>query len=387
MTDDFETSALSKLNKGNWAEVYAALKVSVDGYLNVARPDQLPETIRNFFKNGAGVDGVFQVPVNYIGTYARDKSVSPKSPLSKRTRVEGAQLISELFSDIQKDSKATPRLPSDAALQLAYLTGLPLGHTPSGSSKGDIWMDYSNVLGIAESGLRPFTVKSWIGADPSLVNISGDTLIKYSLLRHVTPPAPLTCGEALLWLQEHHASQYRFEGFQSATYSESLSEIHPGLLPSLAYANLCRNLNPGLNTFSAVEDLLKMGGAFPNFTVSAHRQCGSFAPLPRPPVFRELVKRFLLESLLTLKPSIPRAPAGALKGGLLLVSKSGDLLAIPNAIEYLDDIAEFLYLHSKLDVNPGNMKGKRSHATELVSTASDQSSYTAGLLIRLASTR
>lgn len=161
-----------KYNKGEWAEFYAFLSVLASGELhaadkNMSKVSNVYYTVLSVVQNNIEYKRIAESGV--ISFEFEDEVINiPISEFEKRSK--------QLFSAI-KSSKSTFKVPEvEPLIEKLHMDTIKAGS----DSKGDIKITIHD----AYTGFKPtlsFSIKSYVGGNPSLLNASNGTILSYKL--------------------------------------------------------------------------------------------------------------------------------------------------------------------------------------------------------------
>ncbi len=308
-------------NKGEWSEPYVVLKLLADGKLHQADANMLPSSI-NFAKiigviredTQAELDAEGNATFSFIDGNGQEQKYSLSQTVLE-TRAKRLYHSIRTFANM----KGAFQIPEDS-INLQKL-GFKQLKNPIPLGQKCVKRDISLKILDPNTGITPklgFSVKSELGAAPTLLNASGATNAIYKLngfddakMNMVntieTPTKNIDRAKAIL----ENATSIQFVKYQSNTFYENLLLVDCGL-PQIVSDALKLHYFYGCNTTLEMLEKIK--------------------DLPSYKSFREDLctikyKRFLRACALGMIPSEPWNDVDEASGGYVIVLPNGELIA------------------------------------------------------------
>lgn len=304
-------------NKGEWSELYAFLKLLVEGFAHEADKDLKKKPTKYDFVSLLRDDsGQMKIIPTRESHYGEDDTVSRQSLIS---------FTLELFNLI-KNGDGAFQLPETKAI----LSALGLEKIKASSNSKTDLMAKIKSPATGEEIDRGFSIKSQLGSPSTLINASSHTRFEYFI--------PMTTGEIEgMWAKDgadgaqdkvrslhNNGVVISSRGAISPVFKDNLSfwgdEFHSSLGRLFLHAYLAGSRN--MST-------LCTGDVFGS---------GSF---------KYKLKEFLAASALGMMPSKPWDGKHPVHGGYIVVGKTGELLVL--SAERGDDFRDYLFERSSFE--------------------------------------
>lgn len=325
-------------NIGEWSELYASLKIAVDGFLQGVDVDLSPlqgrklkvlQVVRSDFiiDTGATVtihknkDGLIQ------SKHFKDDDYSFREPV-ERFAIRTKNLLNKIKE--LKKNKSNPYADKDVKELLKKLGCTYLSATSASKKDSLVKMIDPKAGGETDYG---FSVKSYLGSPPTLMNSSGATSVSFEIQVGNKDQLVEKLSDVL---KDKQHSKYKiaystllksgaelvFNAFDSNAFKKNLMQLDDGLPLIYAYVlqEFERQGSGALDDiFKAIEksDPLKYG-----------RDCIHF--------YRRKFKKFLVASALGMRPDTLWDDIDDATGGFIMVQKNGDIAAF-----YITDRCKF----------------------------------------------
>lgn len=318
--------ASPRYNKGEWAELFVLAHLLCEGEVTVGKysPNESTRKLQVLgISRGSKTHNDFALEGDYVLIGDSKKTVA---------RSEICALVRSLLPAIQVGKWVFSANEGDQLLDL-----LSISQLKTGGEKSDLYLNVLDPLSGA-TGLQGFTIKSFVGSSPTLLNAGLATNFTFQLSPGITPtdvsrlnalPIREMCRELVdlghkFQLIQHHAV---FGANLSVLDSRMIEVISHGILA--AYSMRCgREAGVG-----QITDYL-----------AATNPMG----VANPDVFYHHKLKGLLEAVTYgMVPSKKWDGKRTAQGGLLIVEKSGELTCIPAGSS--DEHREYLLQSTKFE--------------------------------------
>lgn len=304
-------------NKGEWSELYAFLKLLIEGFAHEADKDLKKKPSKYDFVSLLRDDsGEVKVIPTRESQYGEEETVSRQSLIS---------FTLELFNKIKSGEGAFELAEARNVLSALGLERI----RASSTSKTDLLAKIKSPA-TGEEISRGFSIKSQLGSPSTLINASSHTRFEYFL--------PLSIGEI-----EQIWSEDGADGPQEKI--RSLDHRGVGISSRGAISPVFReNLS-----FWGHEFHSSLGLLFLNGYLADSRKISSLCTgdVFSSEAFKYKLKEFLAASALGMMPSKPWDGKHPVHGGYLVVGKNGELLVL--SAEKGDDFRDYLFERSSFD--------------------------------------
>lgn len=329
----------SRKNKGEWAELYAFASMLVDGKIRVwghgnkGAPGfvHLTEVRRDVSRDSEHV----RIRGNHLDLIHAGHRIA-RSSISANLRKFRSEILRG--ASPRRGEKGAFHPPHGEALlrQLAFISDGVGGRT-----KSDLHINVRDPL-VGPTGLEGYTIKSFMGAPPTLLNPSGATKFKYS----IKPSVPAARLEMLKQMED---VRLKFQALDEWGYELQLSEMNETFRMNLELIDVrMPELVAELLRYFVTKE--RGGSSIPSL-VSA---IATRNPLRvgRPEIwYSHKVKDLLEASSYGMVPSSPWDGRRSAAGGLIIVDSEGRLFCFPHRSR--DENRDFLYRTTSL-VSPGH---------------------------------
>lgn len=326
-------------NKGEWAELYAFASMLVDGKIRVwshgnkSAPGfvHLTEIRRDASRDSEHV----RIRGNHVDLLHAGHRIA-RSSISANLHKFRTEILRG--ASPRRGEKGAFRPPHGEALlrQLAFISDGVRGRT-----KSDLHINVRDPL-VGPTGLEGYTIKSFMGAPPTLLNPSGATKFKYSIMTRV-PAARVKI------LEQMEDVRLKFQALEEWGYKLQLSEMNETFrlnlemidvrMPELV-AELLRYFVTKERGDSSIPHLVSEIATRNPFGVG------------RPGIwYSHKVKDLLEASSYGMVPNSPWDGRRSAAGGLIIVDSEGRLFCFPHRSR--DENRDFLYRTTSL-VSPGH---------------------------------
>jgi hypothetical protein len=332
-------------NKGEWSELYAFLKLLIEGFAHEADKDLKKKPAKYDFVSLLRDDsGEMKVIPTRESHYGEEETVSRQSLIS---------FTLELFSKIKS---------GDGAFELAeakdVLSALGLERIKaSATSKTDLLAKIKSPA-TGEEIDRGFSIKSQLGSPSTLINASSHTRFEYFL------PLPVNEIEQIWAADGAHGPQDKIRSLnQKGVVISSRGAISPVFRDNLSFWGNEFHSSVGLLFLEAY-----LAGSRKISDLCTGNVFGSEA-------FKYKLKEFLAASALGMMPSKPWDGKHPVHGGYIVVGKNGELLVL--SAEKGDDFRDYLFERSSFET-PSSSRFQVASLTSV----SDGSAMTLTMQIR-----
>jgi hypothetical protein len=313
-------------NKGEWAELYVLCRILCEKKISVGKYSSTESSreleVLNISRTDSSLDEF---------TIDGDDLIIESS----KNRVQVAKLCAMAEMFLPEIIMGDWVFMSDTGNNL--LEVLEIDHLKTGSEKSDLFLSIRDPL-TGTSGRQGYTVKSFLGSPPTLLNAGSPTNFTFSIIPAV--PQLETLNLNLLPIRKM-CNQLQSKGF------------------ALHFVGMHQEF---ANNLSLVDS--RMAEVISHCLVSYYSmECGTDARLSsivdaiasrnpmsvnNPTVFyRHKLKDFLEAAAYGLTPSRPWTGTRTAPGGLILVEKSGEIVCMPSGSS--DDHREFLLQSTKFE--------------------------------------
>lgn len=336
-----------KGNKGEWSEPYAALKLLSDGKLCQA------DTSLQALQDYAIVKGVSREDMRAVIIEEEGVVVftSQDSQATKRVGHDELAGMTRLLFKAIKSGKKVFRVPN--VEQFLNECGFTQLKNPVPQDKRSIKRDIQ--LDVCDQHIGPrvtlgFSIKSYVGSKPSLLNHSDATCLRFRLygftdedmksVNEINGPTKLRdrCDEI-----KQRASAVKFDGYHNRTFKNNL-ELIDGDLPKLISETIYLYYFDHVVPMGKVIERL---GLMPEYVDRIPDYCGV------------KIKRFLRACALGMMPSQPWNDIDEAAGGYVVVQPDGRLVAFYVYNRAMFD--DYLVRHTKFDRPSTHKDGKLLH--------------------------
>jgi hypothetical protein len=323
-------------NKGEWAELYAFLKVISERDIPLA--DENLGAIGGSFITFLNVHRALPSGKVAIFHLAED-SVTVKSDEFDDIVVPVATLTSKTPSIFAKVAAGTGAFALPEAQEMMAALQLHSVKAPS-AQKADL---VATILdrSTKTSDLTGFSTKSFLGASATLLNASGATNFRYRVTGLAgAQVAAINAVEGRSKLRDRFAlmaaggAKIEFSSIASATFSANLRKIDTMLPEFIAHMLLAYYQGKGNSCVDLVAHLAAHNPDVARFALSAEDLA-----------FK--IKQLLVNIALGLVPNSPWDGMQKAHGGYLIVKRAGDVVCY-HAI-HRDKFLQYLYIATKFD--------------------------------------
>lgn len=334
-------------NKGEWAELYVFFKIALDRIVYAAdkdlrsKPDEYYEFIKLFRRNNVKgpltYDLSSEESVRVIDQYDKTIAIIDKVELSQKTR--------KIFERIDS---ASSTFAVEDAIGLMGSYQLTSVKSPS-ASKADIEA-LVRTTGSPTVHREGFSIKSYIGGAPTLVNSSSHTNFIYEVINFQGDAEEVNSIDTHSKVRDRIAKirecggRLIFKDMQSDTYKANL-RMQDSNYPSVM-ARMLQYFYEG-NGFE-LEALGILTSKDSDIDMTAQE-------------IQYKTKNFLRSSALGMVPASTWNTRLSTQGGYIVLLKTGDIVCY--SLYYDDDFRDYLYANTRFDT-PSTKKYDYGHLYE-----------------------
>ncbi|MCF8460416.1 MAG: HpaII family restriction endonuclease [Flavobacteriales bacterium] len=342
-----------KGNKGEWSELYVFFKLLADGKLfsadqNLARTEEFVEIRSAFRKENIGTyryDVRSEGNINIIDVSGENADYS--IPISEATRI-----ASKLLVRIQ-DGKGT----SSGEVELENELSQWKVHKVSqdAANKGDInLLVYDPTHGVQSR--QEYSIKSFLGSDPTLFNANPTTNIIYSITdsnghpiseEHLNMVNDITTGHKYIrrvCMLEELGYTVKYHGYQGETFKLNLQMIDSDLPEIMAFI-VKKKYTARITWITEVIECLNAENPM-GYNLKSHD------------FYEYRIINFLIESALGMTSAFPWSGIHQVVGGLIVVKQDSEILCY-HVIDF-NKFKSYLMRSARLD-NPSGSKMGYGH--------------------------
>ena len=326
-------------NKGEWAEIYAFASVLADGKIRIWSHDSLAspkylkvnEVRRDIVNNSEHVKiGRINLDLLHVNRKI------PRELVSKQLNQFRLEILGG--ASRRKGEKGAFRPPHGETImkQLAFMNDGSKNRT-----KSDLYIDVEDPL-VGQTGLQGYTIKSFMGAPPTLLNPSGATRFTYSISSGLTK-------SRLMHLRQLKEVRLKFQMLERWGYKLKLSEMNETFRLNLEMIDtrMPELVAELLRSFTAKEH----GDSSVSFLVSEISRRNPLRVSKPDLWYSHKVKELLEASSYGMVPNTLWDGRRSAAGGLIIVDSTGTVFCLPHRSR--DANREFLYSTTSL-VSPGH---------------------------------
>lgn len=314
-------------NKGEWSELYAALRIAVDGTLQGVDVDLSPlegrclrvrQVIRPDFIVDTGLNLRFSKNENGVMS---SRIVTPANVTFSQGKNEFGRRVSCLYGKVRKMTRKKQPNAEPCIDRMLNDIGCCYLSADAGNKK-DILLQMHDPLAGGDIDYG-FSVKSYIGAPPTLMNASGQTSLRFevknfdrkkmSVISKINDSSSKTKYRQMMKVLDSSGATLSFCDYDGEKFKSNLKMLDDGL-PAI-YAEAVR-LFEETGESRVGEIMKKMELAdFKRYG----RNCSSF--------YQKKFKRFLVASALGMQPNILWNDIDDATGGFIIVKPDGSIAA------------------------------------------------------------
>ena len=172
-----------KKNRGEWSELYALTSILATGKIQTGKSNENADgtefPIVSVSRKINGIDHIFRI----AGLEVEVMNTSDNTPIDKVSRLELSRQSELLLSKIKTGRGRSFPIPEASPI----LASLGLDKVTGNGEKTDLTITIYDPR-IKRESEQGFSIKSFIGSKPTLLNASGVTNIEYSIHQILTEP-------------------------------------------------------------------------------------------------------------------------------------------------------------------------------------------------------
>ncbi len=322
-------------NKGSWSEFYTLVKLLADGKVYAADKDLkrkenlfyvILKILRSDKTNLEFLRDSFILIQNSQGERISEISIDEMIEFSNR--------IYEGITTSQRGERAFSIPNSDDIFSTLHLSNL----SDNTQSKSDIRIVIHDPITQFEP-LLGFSIKSYLGSNPTLFNSSKLTNIIYKIRGDISKSEFLKINELSTYTKriqylKNHKYEFNFHSYADERFKSNLELIDSRLPEILSYIVLYKYLDGE----SIMNDLVKK--------LNELNPC-NFNTKENPYFYSYKIKRMLVDVALGLLPREVWTGVYDATGGYIVVKKDGDIVCFH--IYNWNEFQEYLLNHTKIE--------------------------------------
>jgi hypothetical protein len=302
----------AKYNKGEWAELYVLAKILCDGKLSVGKYELFAQSrdlqvadVARVSRPGEASGERFEVVGDTVKCSHNGRTIS---------RAQLCASSEALLKEIRNGKGAFGIGPGNQLLEL-----LGIDQLKTSNEKADVFIDVVDPL-TGSTGMQGYTIKSFLGSKPTLLNASKSTNFTFEV--RPTPTEWVLRETATDGLRERLCTLVG-SGYQlvmtdmDSAFKENLKlldSLMPDVIAELLIAHYTMRVGPS----AAVDE-----------TVSFLARTNPMKVTNPTDFYQHKVKDLLEAVAYGLTPTKPWNGGISAPGGLLIVERTGDLISIP----------------------------------------------------------
>ena len=326
------TNKTIKANKGEWAELFVFLKALADGKIYGA--DENLNKIESIFYL---ILSAIKTESNTLKEYNRDENnnkiiLKENGIVSAEIAINSFRKFSQLLLNKIQNGKGTFEIPEiKKFLSQIHLEKIKA----SSSSKKDIVFEIHDIF----TGTNPkigFSIKSYIGSNPTLLNASKATIVQYKLSKNISEKeieeinsinSKSKIKDRVQKLADRNIN-LEFHKILNDTFNKNLQMIDSRMPEILSYLYLCSYSVEGKSISSVVDLYCNRYNEDREFII--HK-----------------VKDLLVAIALGMEPNTKWTGIEDANGGYIVVKDNGELLCYH--IYDRNKLRNYLFKHTKFD--------------------------------------